>query len=228
MSPKRVRVSLVPLVTVVLLTGCAATIEGNPVGAPAGSAPSTSAPPSSNPAPQPTRPGSTALVNRTVGLAYNLPPDWEEDPNGLNAFSLSGAGSVSPYECEGQRYTRGLVGSTLLPPGDIAQTATILAQELGEAWYGTAGPPQVRAEPPRRIQQAGRSGFVVDATVSSPSNPCLATTGRLTVLVLDSTAELGLFQVFVANVDIEGGPAQPANRTQQELRQIVATVRQAS
>lgn len=169
------------------------------------------------------------MVNRTAGLAYDVPPDWEESPGELDPFSLSGLGSVAPYDCDGRNYIRGLVGSTVVPPGDVAQTATIIAEQLGVALYGTAdGAPQVQPDSPRQVQQAGRSGFAVDATISSPSNPCLSTLGKLTVLVLDSTAELGLLQVFVGNVDIEGGPARPANRTEQELAQILSTVRQAS
>lgn len=229
MSPYRVRGPLVLLVAVALLTGCAATIEGDPVAVPGGSPPSTSVTPRGEPAPPPTRQGSTALVNRTAGLAYDVPPDWAGLSGELNPFAFSGLGSVSPYDCDGRSYNRGVVGSTVAPRGDVAQTAATVAQQLGVVLYSTAdSPPQIQASPPRPVQQAGRSGVVLDATISSSSNPCLATLGKLTVLVLDSTAELGLLQVFVGNVDLEGGPAQPANRTEQELAQIVGTVRQVS
>lgn len=221
---------------VVLATGCAAPIRGTAVAAPTADRPSstapttsptTSVPPPNRPErPEPTRAGWQVVVDPLSGLAYDVPPDWTGGFGEVQLPSgpLGASSSVASYDCGGLGFIRGVTAAGTRPPGDLAQTATALAQEIGMELYSTAGPVQVAVGPARPLSQGGVPAVVVDAVVTSPPDPCLATSGAVTVLVLDAGTQQ---QVFFGNVDLAGGPPEPAPRVEQELREIAATVRQA-
>lgn len=230
------------LAVAALLAGCSSTITGSPVADPgattepddpptsSGSEPTTEP---SEPGPgadlEPTQPGWTVLVNEDANLAYDVPPDWAEAADlTTDSITFAAGASVDSYECGGGGYSRGVVGSTSLQPADPATTATSVAQEVSPLLYSTAGPPEVQLSPPRPVERDGVSGFVVDAAVTAPPDPCLAGQGRVSVLVLDAVDLGGVLQVFLVNIDTMGGPADPGVRSGEEFDQILASARLAS
>lgn len=234
-----IRSALVPFAILLAgaLVGCTSTVDGNAIAAPgATSQPPTTTPPPTAPSPdstvpdlEPTRPGWTVLVNQNAHLAYDIPPDWDETPGGVTSdnYEFTVSGAPTPYDCDGSGFTRGYVGSTSLVPGDPAATATQIAQEIAPTLYNSAGEPQVRFTDPRPVQRGGLDGSLVEANITSPQDDCLATRGALAVLVLDAVDEGNVLQVLLVNVDLDGGPDDPPNRTRRELMQILDTMRQA-
>lgn len=199
--------------------------------------PSTSAPPSS------TAQGTAGAckndgvqcVETSLGFNYEVPKNWDVIADAripvdkFDGIALSGVTSYGDYTCEGKSYTKGTNGGTLLPKGDINQTATDFTKALATQYYSSGGEPKVELTQPKAVkiqhtQKDGKKvvveGVQVDATITQSANKCLANKGMLKVVVLNGSSKL---HVLAINGDLEGGGggATPPLPKEADLQKIV-------
>lgn len=167
---------------------------------------------------------------RTDVLTYGVPQDWVVGPVGAPAVlgaEFTGTAATAPYECEGRRFLRGVVTSTLTPQqGPPAGIAATFARALGVAYYGSSAdlPPEVTLSDPRTVDLGGATASRVDATVRTVADDgCLATEGRLIVLAFPLGASGTA--LLVVNGDAAGGPAAPPSPEPAVLEAIAGTAR---
>jgi hypothetical protein len=195
--------------------------------------PTTTAPASAKADPlKPRNPGWSVIKNEKAKLIYEVPPTWTVVPNGslasktMPGVTMSSPATIGSYECETKKYTRGGLGAGSVPKTDPAKQATDIAKAFGADFY-SSGTATVQAADPKQVTHKdidGKTvrGLQVDATITTTGNTCLATKGKVSVLVLDPGGDL---QFFVVNGDLEGGPATPAPPREAELQKIVDSAR---
>ncbi|GGU37609.1 hypothetical protein [Lentzea flava] len=174
-------------------------------------------------------------VVTTLGYNYEVPKNWEIISDAripIDKFpgaTLSGVSTYGDYDCEGKSFTKGTNGGTLLPKGDINQTATDFAKAVATQFYASGGDPQVAVTQPKAVkiqhtQKDGKKvvveGVQVDATVTQSANKCLASKGIVKVVVLNGSSKL---HVLVVNGDLEGGGggANPPLPKEPELQKMI-------
>lgn len=201
---------------------------------PAGPAPPGAGIPPSFPAapPAPRHAGWHVVVSQEGRLAYEVPPDWNPAPEGTVGdeqlgVALGDVARVGDYRCDGQPYSRGLVGSVAVAPGSdsLAEVARRLAEGFAVSLYATPdGPPaQVQAEAVSSVRRDDLRYATVAARVSSSSDgSCLATEGMVQVLALDAGSAV---VALVVNGDTAGGPASPPPPSADVLREILGSAR---
>ncbi|MGW4208862.1 hypothetical protein ACWEIJ_12820 [Lentzea sp. NPDC004789] len=156
-------------------------------------------------------------VQTSLGYNYEVPKNWEVVPEAqiqidkYPGIALTGVSTYGDYECEGKSFTKGTNGGTLLPKGDLNQTASDFAKAVATQFYSSSGEPQVSLAQPKPVkiqhtQKDGQKvvveGVEVDATATQTANKCLASKGVVKVLVLNGSSKL---HVLVVNGDLEGG-----------------------
>ncbi|MGW6932029.1 hypothetical protein ACWGE0_18390 [Lentzea sp. NPDC054927] len=179
--------------------------------------PSTSTSTSAQATTGPCKDDGMQCVETGLGFNYEVPKSWDALPEAkiavekFQGISLSGITSYGDYQCEGKDFTKGTNGGTLLPKGDINQTATDFAKAMAVQYYSSGGEPKVTVSPPKAVkiqhtQKDGKKvvveGVQVDATVTQSASKCLASKGLLKVVVLNGSNKL---HVLVVNGDLEGG-----------------------
>jgi hypothetical protein len=165
----------------------------------------------------PCKDDSMQCVETGLGYNYEVPKSWDivseakipvEKFAGVN---LTGVTSYGDYTCEGKPFTKGTNGGTLLPKGDINQTASDFAKAVATQFYASSGEPAVALSQPKPVkiqhtQKDGKKvtveGVQVDATVTQSSSKCLASKGMVKTVVLNGSSKL---HVLVVNGDLEGG-----------------------
>jgi hypothetical protein len=196
---------------------------------------SSSPPPSSSTKADPLKPrnaGWSVIKNEKAQLIYEVPPTWAVVPNGslstkaMPSVVMSSPATIGSYQCENNKYTRGGLGAGSVAKSDLAKAATDIAKAFGADFY-SSGTATVQAAEPKQVTHKdvnGKSvkGVQVDAIITTTGNNCLATKGKVSVLVLDPGED---YQFFVVNGDLEGGPATPAPPTEAELQKIVDNAR---
>jgi hypothetical protein len=182
---------------------------------------------------QPRNPGWTVIKNDKAKLIYEVPPAWTPLPSGtLSPKTLPDATIYFPaalgnYQCEGKGYSRGGLGGGTIAKADPAQAATNIAKAFGADLY-SSGTATVETTAPKTVtNMAGPngkqlSGAQVDAFVTVTGNNCLATKGKVSVLVVDNGSDLSFLMV---NGDMAGGPATPAPPSELDLQKIIDTTR---
>jgi hypothetical protein len=171
--------------------------------------------------------GWSVIKNDRAKLLYEVPPDWEPIPGGsfrsksMPDITLYGPASLTSYQCEGNGYSRGGIGAGVVPKSDAATVATTLAKGFGEEFY-SSGTAQVETSSPKQVTVNGIAGVQVDGVVTTTGNACLATKGKVSVLVIPGPVE---YQVLVVNGDLAGGPATPPPPAEDDLRKIVTSAR---
>jgi hypothetical protein len=229
------------VVTIVLLNrggGEPAAQNDNPPANTSDSKPpsSTSAPRSSSKASDglaPRNEGWTVIKNDKAKLIYEVPPAWTPLPTGslksktLPDVTLSSPASIGDYQCEGNGYSRGGLGGGTIAKSSPGEAATTIAKAFGAEFY-SSGTAKVETSSPKQGTAKSADGkpvptVQVDATITTTGNTCLATTGKVSVLVLDAGADT--YQFFVVNGDIAGGPATPPPPTEADLQKIVESAR---
>lgn len=182
---------------------------------------------------EPQNAGWSVIKNEKAQLYYEVPPSWTPVPAGslksktLPNVTLSSPASLTDYQCQGGNYSRGGLGAGSMPKSDPAKAATELAKAFGAEFY-SSGTATVEVTTPKAVTTAktttGRtlSAFQVDATVTTTGNACLATKGKVSVLVIDSQHD---YRFLVVNGDVTGGPATPPPPTEAELQKIVESAR---
>lgn len=181
---------------------------------------------------EPQNAGWSVIKNEKASLFYEVPPSWTPVPSGslksktLPNITLTSPASLTDYQCQGGNYSRGGVGAGAIPKSDPSKAATDLAKAFGAEFYAS-GTATVEASTPKAVTAkttTGRSlrAFQVDATVTTSGNTCLATKGKVSVLVIDSELE---YRFLVVNGDVTGGPATPPPPAEAELQKIVESAR---
>ena len=163
-----------------------------------------------------------------LSYSYDVPKGWSPaagsaNVEGLDGVKLTGLTLTGAYDCGGNGFTRGGAGGVVVPAGDLAAVAKDFAQRLGTQFYNSAPRFDVKLGEPKPVKLAGEvEGVQVDATITTSGDECLATKGMVKVLVLRGDPG---FHVFMANGDLEGGPAQPAPPTEADLQAMVDSVK---
>lgn len=179
--------------------------------------------------------GWTVIKNDKAKLLYEIPPSWKPlpdaslTPSATPDVTMYYPAGVGDYQCQGKGYNRGGIGAGTVPKGDMGQLAAKLANSFGADFYSsgngvpTAGAPQTVTS----VQDASGkplNAVQVDATVTASGNPCLATKGKVSVLVIDNGTSN--YQFMVVNGDVEGGPADQPPPPDADLRKIMDSVRE--
>ncbi|MEV0682051.1 hypothetical protein AB0I60_36570 [Actinosynnema sp. NPDC050436] len=178
------------------------------------------------------KPDWNCLAVESLFSSYEVPKAWAPSPNsaavdGMKDVKLTGLTVYGNYDCGGSRYNRGSTGGVVVPPGDSTATAKDFAQKLGTQYYSSGKSIDVKLSEPKAVKvpngdKAEIEGVQVDATITTTGSECLATKGMVKVLVLKgSTGSL----VFMANGDLEGGPAEPKPPTEADLQAVVDSVK---
>jgi hypothetical protein len=198
----------------------------------------TNRPPGAASAPAPPitarNPGWQVIYNSELQLAYEAPPSWKAIGTSYQSRSMSNVtmnhnASFGEYSCGGRNLSRGTLGSTSVPRGDVAAVGTNVARSLADELYAQIPTRQVQTSAPRQVTRDGPKGPVtgvqVDAVVTGPPDPCAASQGEVKVLVLEASDR---DVVFVVNGDLQGGPASPASPADADLQRIVDSARPAT
>ncbi|MET0234546.1 MAG: hypothetical protein ABW224_07895 [Kibdelosporangium sp.] len=181
---------------------------------------------------EPQNAGWSVIKNEKAALIYEVPPSWTPAPNGVVTsrtmpnVSLTSPATLTSYTCEEKRYSRGGLGGGTLPKSDLAQAAAGLAKGFGEEFYASASPTaQVGA--PKQVTAKTTEGtqikaVQVDATVTTAGSQCMATKGKVSVLVLEGPDS---YSFLLVNTDMTGGPATPPAPNEAESQKIIDSVR---
>lgn len=197
--------------------------------------PSTTARSTSSSAPPPTceaaKPGWNCLAVPGLSYSYDVPKGWSPVPTaapveGMDDVKLTGLTVIGAYDCEGRDFTRGGAGGVVVPQTDLTAVAKDFAQKLATQYYKSAPKSEVKLGEPKPVKVAGTiEGVQVDAVATTSGDKCLATKGMVKVLVLKGDKG---FHVFMANGDLEGGPAEPKPPTEADLQGMVDSVKPLS
>jgi hypothetical protein len=193
--------------------------------------PTTTAPPSSA-APatcEPHASGWKCLPVAALAYSYDAPKAWETSDatgpvEGLPDVKLTGITTYGDYSCGGKSYNRGNTGGAIVVPGDPGTTAKDIAAKLSAQYYKSGSATVAVGEPkPVTVPNSTVTGVQVDSVITTTGNECLASKGTIKILVLKGNKNL---HVFMANGDLEGGPANaPAPVSDADLQAMVDSVR---
>ncbi|MGQ0841814.1 hypothetical protein [Actinokineospora sp.] len=179
-------------------------------------------------------PDGQPIENLAAKVRYTVPESWTvakdaqpitlQTVAGVSITQLAGYGD---YRCGGKSYSRGIVGSGTVARAEINQAGTDLARAFGTEFYSTGTGVEVTVGTPKKITRTADNGSAVegvqvDATIVTTGNDCLASKGRVSVVLLDYADALRLVMV---NGDLEGGPATPTPTTPADLQTIADSVR---
>ncbi|MFJ6672473.1 hypothetical protein ACIQMJ_15305 [Actinosynnema sp. NPDC091369] len=187
----------------------------------------TSAPP---PTCEPAKQGWNCLPVQNLSYSYDVPKGWtpvssSAPVEGMDDVKLIGLTVTGAYDCEGNDYTRGGAGGVVVPQTDLTAVAKDFAQKLATQYYKSAPKSEVKLGEPKPVKVGTIEGVQVDATATTSGDACLATKGMVKVLVLKGDKG---FHVFMANGDLEGGPAEPKPPTEADLQAMVDSVKPLS
>ncbi|MFD1149957.1 hypothetical protein [Saccharothrix hoggarensis] len=188
---------------------------------------STQAPPTCEAA----KPGWNCLAVPALSYSYDVPKGWSPSSagptvEGMDDVRLTGLTLTGAYDCGGDEYTRGGAGGVVVPQTDLTAVAKDFATKLGTQYYDSAPQFEVKLGEPKPVKIPGTAGDIegvqVDASITTSGAECLATKGMVKVLVLKGDTG---FHVFMANGDLEGGPATPKPPTEADLQAMVDSVK---
>ncbi|WP_433263884.1 hypothetical protein ACQPZF_33495 [Actinosynnema sp. CS-041913] len=172
------------------------------------------------------------LAVESLSYSYDVPRSWSPNPGsaditGLPDVKLTGLTVYGVYECGGARYNRGSTGGAVVAQSDLPAVAKNFAQKLGTQYYNSGKTADVKLSEPKPVKVPNGSrpeieGVQVDATITTSGNDCLAGKGMVKILVLKGSTG---FHVFMANGDLEGGPADPKPVAEADLQAMVDSVK---
>ncbi|WP_158843114.1 hypothetical protein [Saccharothrix deserti] len=183
---------------------------------------------------EPVKSGWNCLPVPALSYSYDVPKGWTPLPNSapvdaMKDVKLTGLTVVGAYDCGDAGYNRGGAGGVVVPQTDLTAVAKDFADKLATQYYKSAPKFEVKLGEPKRVTLPSTAGDIegvqVDATITTSGNECLATRGMVKVLVL--RGDKG-FHVFMANGDLEGGPADPKPPTEADLQGMVDSVKPLS
>lgn len=186
----------------------------------------------SGPSCEASRPNWNCLPVEGLSYSYEVPKSWSPNPGSaevpdMKDVRLTGITVYGVYECGGTRYNRGSTGGVVVPQTDMPAVAKEFAQKLGTLYYSSGKTSEVKLSEPKPVKVPNGNrpqieGVQVDATVTTSGNDCLATKGVVKILVLKGSTG---FHVFMANGDLEGGPADPEPVAEADLQAMVDSVK---
>jgi hypothetical protein len=197
------------------------------------SAPPTSTPPTSSSKAadtcEPHAAGWNCLPVPALSYSYDTPEAWKASRaiglvEGLPDLKLIGVSTYGEYECGGKGYNRGNTGGAIVKSDDAAALAKDVAAKLSAQYYKSGEATVAVGEPrPVTVPNTKVTGFQVDSVITTTGNECLAAKGAIKVLVLKGDNGLHL---FMANGDLEGGPASaPKPISDADLQAVVDSVK---
>jgi hypothetical protein len=187
-----------------------------------------------NPTCEAVKPGWNCLAVPSLSYSYDVPKGWSPAPSsapveGMEDVKLTGLTVNGAYDCGDHGFNRGGAGGVVVPQTDLTAVAKDFAQKLATQYYKSAPKSEVKVGEPKPVKVRGAAGDIegvqVDAVATTSGDQCLATKGMVKVLVLKGDKG---FHVFMANGDLEGGPAEPKPPTEAELQGMVDSVRPLS
>jgi hypothetical protein len=183
---------------------------------------------------EPVKPGWNCLPVPALSYSYDVPKGWSPSPgsapvDAMPDVKLIGLTVNGAYDCGGKGFNRGGAGGVVVPQTDLTAVAKDFADKLATQYYNSAPKFEVKLGEPKPVKIPSAVGDIegvqVDATVTTSGDQCLATKGMVKVLVL--RGDKG-FHVFMANGDLEGGPADPKPPTEADLQGMVDSVKPLS
>ncbi|GAA0230930.1 hypothetical protein GCM10010492_31910 [Saccharothrix mutabilis subsp. mutabilis] len=172
------------------------------------------------------------LAVENLHYSYDVPKTWTPAAGSakfqtIPDLALTGLTLFGKYDCQGGGYNRGATGGAVLPSGDMAAVAKDLAEKIGAEYYSSGKTRDIKLTEPKALKIPNNNGgqidaVQVDATITTTGSECLATKGMVKILILKSTKGL---HVFMANGDLEGGPAEPKPPTEADLQAMVDSVK---
>lgn len=202
--------------------------------APTTTTPKTSQSKAPNGTCQPVKADWNCLPVQALSYSYDVPKGWSPSNGsapveGMADVKLTGLTVTGAYDCGGKEFTRGGAGGVVVPQTDLTAVANDFAQKLATQYYKSAPKSEVKLSEPRPVTLPSSLGDIqgvqVDATATTSGDQCLATKGMVKVLVLKGDKG---FHVFMANGDLEGGPAEPKPATEADLQGMVDSVKPLS
>lgn len=166
------------------------------------------------------------ITSTANGVSFQVPDSWELQENAIGwagALQLSDIAVAEPFECQGRSMIQGQIGAGTSSESNATVVATTAAQALATTSYSIDGKAPTLSDPAvSPIQRDGVSGVVVtvEATTTEVS-ACFAPKGQVTAVALQHGTGTSLVVVNVAL----GGPHADTGPTQEDLRQIAASVR---
>ncbi len=164
-----------------------------------------------------------------VAFSYDSPKTWKTSSTngfieGLPDVKMTGITTYGDYECAGKNYNRGNTGGAVVAQADPGAVAKDVADKLSKQYYKSGTATVALSEPrPVTLPNTTVSGFQVDSVITTTGNECLASKGAIKILVLKGSKSL---HVFMANGDLEGGPAgAPAPVSDADLQAMVDSVK---
>ncbi|MBP2323886.1 hypothetical protein JOF56_004271 [Kibdelosporangium banguiense] len=181
---------------------------------------------------EPQNAGWSVIKNEKASLIYEVPPAWTPSPGGTVTSKtqpdvvLSSPATLASYTCEGKRYSRGGMGGGTVKKSNLAEAAANMAKALGEEFYGSAQP-SAQVGPPKQVSAKTTEGkpikaVQVDATITTTGNACMASQGKVSVLMLEGP---DTYSFLLVNTDLTGGPATPPPPNEAESQKIINSVR---
>lgn len=172
-------------------------------------------------------PASTAVVNTSARLTYEVPTDWMASDNPVDVLGVrfTGVAEYGRYDCTGSRRVRArVVGAAAQgkagKPLDRESTAVAFAKAFGETYYPGA---QVAASAGEPTRVDGKEAVVVTAKVTPKADtPCLPTEAEVTVLAIELGPGAAL---LVVTNDLAGGPDDPRALRGPVARTIIDSAR---
>lgn len=173
-----------------------------------------------------------------LSYSYDTPEAWtpktggSAEVEGMPGVRLVGLTVYGDYACGDRRFNRGSTGGVVVPQTDLAAIGKDFALKLSDQYYrpfastyaAVVGEPKKVTIP--FTNDDGKTeeitGVQVDSLITTSGNACLATKGMIKILVLKGNKGS---HVFMANGDVEGGPASPAPVAEGDLQAMVDSVK---
>ncbi|MER5264717.1 hypothetical protein ABTZ99_21840 [Actinosynnema sp. NPDC002837] len=183
---------------------------------------------------EPVKQGWNCLPVTALSYSYDVPKGWSPAQGSapveaMPDVKLTGLTVNGAYDCGGKDFTRGGAGGVVVPQTDLTAVAKDFAEKLATQYYKSAPKSEVKLGEPKPVKLTSSLGDIegvqVDATATTSGDECLATKGMVKVLVLKGDKG---FHVFMANGDLEGGPAEPKPLAEAELQGMVDSVKPLS
>ncbi|WP_433263886.1 hypothetical protein ACQPZF_33500 [Actinosynnema sp. CS-041913] len=169
---------------------------------------------------EPPKPEWPLIEDEQAGVAYEVPPSWEDSVGGASGRVRLSKSLVSrPFECQGRDMIQAQIASGAVIEADLAGVATTLATDFANNSYTVEGKRPRLAEPDVRGDEE-RTVVSVGVTPSAV-NPCYAPKATVTVVALRDGPKAAVVVLNVA----EGGPHVAEGPSEDEADRILESVR---
>ncbi|MFD1149958.1 hypothetical protein [Saccharothrix hoggarensis] len=210
-------IALAVVGVLVVGAGVAAAVLLNSGGGSAAPGSSASTPTSTTPP----EPDWQPVDDTQSGLAYELPPSWEDTGGGASGRVRFSSSHVSrPFECQGRRMIQAQAVSGSVVDDDLEQVATEVVNRMAAGGYTVDGAPPEIGEP--RVESADDEAVRLSVEVTPKSaNACYAPKATISAVALRNGPKVSLFVLNVA----QGGPHVAEGPSDDDVTRILGSVR---